>query len=205
MKISAISSNISKTQFNGNENKKGNKANTLKTAAGATVIALATAIPSNEAKAQYFVPVPPHIHYYVPAPVMNIPNCFIYGDETNENYEKTMPDVFSEIDREIKKDNQISVNEVVSLEEYNWNSTHAYPMTRAQKLNSANLVKNLSRNYNDKGSNPNTINYNEYKKIMNAYMASKNVADFINLLQILTPPCHQHYVTPPHRHKHHRH
>jgi len=205
MRISAISPQINRTQFSGNSNKPEGKSNALTNAAGATMIALATAMPANEAKAQYYVPIPPHVHYYVPAPTMNVPNCFIFGDITNEDYEKTMPDVFSEIDREINENGEISVNEVVSLEEYNWNSTHMYPMTRGQKLNTANLVKNLSRNYNDRGSNPNTINYNEYKKIMNAYMTSKNVADLLNLMQIIGRPCRPYPITPPHHHHHHRH
>ena len=209
MKISAINS-TPRTNFTGGNSK---KANGIKTAAGAAMIALATAVPTEEAKAQYYVPYYPPVQYYVPAPVMNIPNCFVYGDVTNEDYEKTMPDVFNEIDREINQNGQISVNEVVSLEEYNWNSTHTYPMTRAQKVNTANLVKNLSKQYNQRGSNANTINYNEYKNIMNDYMQSKNIANFMNLLQIFAapyyhypyhPPIHHHRPLPPHHHHHHR-
>lgn len=206
MKISAINL-MPRTHFNGENSKKSNG---LKNVAGATMIALATAVPSQEVDAQHYhhhhhVPVYPHVHYVVPAPVMNIPKCFVYGDVTNEDYEKTLPDVFNEIDREIQENGQISVNEVVRLEEHNWNSTNAYPMTRGQKTRTANLVKNLSKQYNDKGSNPNTINYNEYKKIMNSYMQSQNAANLINLLQILGAPYHNHHHhhhTPPHRHHH---
>lgn len=214
MKISAINS-TPRIQFNGEKSK---KANGMKTAAGAAMIALATAVPSQEANAQYYVPVYPRVQYIVPTPTMNIPNCFVYGDINYEDYEKTMPDVFAEIDSQINENGQISVNEVVSLEENNWNSTQMYPMTRAQKQNTANLVKNLSRQYNDRGSNPNTINYNEYKKIMNAYMQSKNIANFFNLLQIFAtpyyhipcpphPPIHHHHghpLPPPPPHRHHR-
>ena len=125
-----------------------------------------------------------------------------------------MPKVFNEIDSQIKENGQISVNEVVRLEENNWNSTHMYPMTRAQKANTANLVKNLSREFNNKNSNPNTINYSEYKNIMNSYMQSKNIANFFNLLQIfaapyyhIRPPYHHPHPVPPHRpmppHRHH--
>lgn len=208
MKVSAINT-IPKVQFSG-ENSNSKKANGIKTAAGATMIALATAVPSQEAQAQYYVPIYPRVQYVVPTPTMNIPNCFVYGDINNEDYEKTMPDVFNEIDSQINQNGQISVNEVVALEEYNWNSTNMYPMTRAQKQNTANLVKNLSRQYNQKGSNPNTINYNEYKNIMNSYMQSKNIANFFNLLQIFASPYyHIPYPYPPlcpphHHHRHHR-
>lgn len=213
MKISAINSTPHRTNFTGENSK---KANGVKTAAGAAMIALATAVPTQEANAQYYVPYYPPVQYYVPtAPVMNIPNCFVYGDVTNEDYEKTMPDVFNEIDSAIKQNGQISVNEVVGLEEYNWNMTHTYPMTRAQKVNTANLVKNLSRRYNNNGSNPNTINYGEYKNIMEDYMQSKNIANFMNLLQIFAnpyfyhphpyhPPMHHHRPLPPPHHHHHR-
>ena len=209
MKISAINSQP-RTHFNGENSKKSNG---IKTAAGAAMIALATAVPTEEAKAQFYYYAPP-VQYYVPAPTMNIPACFVYGDINNEDYEKGMPEVFNEIDSQIKENGQISVNEVVRLEENNWNSTHMYPMTRAQKANTANLVKNLSREFNNRNSNPNTINYSEYKNIMNSYMQSKNIANFFNLLQIFAapyyhihPPYHHPHPVPPHRpmppHRHH--
>lgn len=208
MKVSAIN-NTQRINFNGEHSK---KANGIKATAGATMLAIAAAVPAEEANAQYYMPAPPPpvVQYYVPAPVMNIPRCFIFGDETNENYEKTLPDVFNEIDAEIEENGQISVNEVVRLEEANWNTTHMYAMSRGQKLRTAELVKKLSRQYNQYGSDPNTINYNEYKNIMNDYMRSKNVADIFNLMQLLTAPRRvhpqPHYhppVVPPHpRHRH---
>ncbi len=200
MKVSAINT-MQRVYFNGESTNSKKNLGALKNTAGAAMIALAAAVPAQEADAQYFVPVYPHVHYYVPMPEMKVPNCFVYGDVTNENYEKTMPDVFTEIDREIYKNGQISVNEVVSLEEYNHNSTAPYPMSRAEKLKIANLVKSLSRKYNESDSNPNTINYNEYSEIMSDYMKSKNAANFMNLLQILVNPyyygIHPYY---PHRH-----
>lgn len=197
MKVSAINT-IPRINFQGESSK---NTNGVKSAAGAAVIALAALAPTEEANAQYYAPIPPHIQYYVPAaPAMNVPRCFVVGDEASENYEKTVPDVFNEIDREIEENGQISVNEVVQLEEANWNLSNYTPMTRAQKQRTADLVKNLSRRYNEYGSNPNTISYSEYKKIMNAYMQSKNIADFVNLLQLLmVPQC------PPHHHHHHPH
>lgn len=207
MKVSAINT-VPRINFNGEHSK---KANGMKATAGAAMLAIAAAVPAEEASAQYYMPPPPPpvVQYYVPAPVMNIPRCFIFGDETNENYEKTLPDVFNEIDREIEENGQISVNEVVRLEEYNWNSTQPYAMSRGQKLRTAELVKKLSRQYNQYGSDPNTINYKEYKNIMGDYMRSKNVADIFNLMQLLTVPRHGHPhphtpimppPPPPHRH-----
>lgn len=213
MKVSAINT-ISNVNFQGDKSK---KASSVKNAAGAAMIAIAAAVPAEEAQGQYYVPIPPpaYYQYYVPVPVMNVPKCFIFGDANNENYEKTMPDVFREIDREIEENGQISVNEVVSLEEYNHNSNNAYPMTRGEKVQIANLVKNLSRKYNQSNSNPNTINYSEYKNIMKDYMRSKNAADFMNLIQIWTntfnynPYYHHHHCQPvpppPPHHHHHRH
>jgi len=181
MKVSAINTTAS-VHFQGENSK---KCNNIKNTAGAAMIVLAAAVPVQEAKAQYFTPPPPAFHqYYVPSVAMNVPKCFIYGDETNENYEKTMSDVFNEIDKEIEQNGQISVNEVVHLEANNYNSSHTYPMTRGDKIRTANLVKEISKKYNENNSNPNTINYNEYKTIMNDFMKSKNIAEFISLLQI---------------------
>ena len=188
MKIFAINTAY-KQQFQG-KNNDTQKRNGVRTAAGAAMIALAAAIPAQKTDAQIYTPFPPHHYQYVP--VMKVPDCFIYGNITSENYGKTLPEVFSEIDNVITKNGEISVNEVTRLEEYNWDATHIYPMSRVQKINTANLVKNLSRSYNQKGSNPNTINYSEYVNIMNDYMKSQNAADFLNLFEILTAPLHDH-------------
>lgn len=194
MKISAIN-NFSRPAFQGD---RSGKKNAVKNAAGAAVIAIAAAVPAQEAKAQYYIPSAPPIYYYNPTPVMRVPKCFVYGDINNEDYEKSMSDVFSEIDGEIRENGQISVNEVVRLEENNWNSTKLTPMSRSQKNSIANLVKSLSRKYNEYGSNPNTINYSEYKEIMSDYMESKNISDFVNLLRIFSYPHYYH----PHRYHH---
>ena len=202
MKISAINT-FSRPAFQGENS---GKKNAVRNAAGAAVIAIAAAVPAEEAKSQYYIPPSPPIYYYVPNTVMRIPNCFVYGDINNEDYEKSMRDVFSEVDGELVENGQISVNEVVRLEENNWNSTKLYPMSRSQKNRVANLVKKLSRDYNEYGSNPNTINYSEYKEIMSDYMKSKNISDFFDLLRIFSYPYyynHHHYhpvPPPPRRH-----
>ncbi len=195
MRVSAINFGAN-TQFQGHQS---DKKNTLKNTAGAAAIALVSLAPSGEANAQHYHyhPIMPHTHYVVPTPVMNVPKCFIYGDVNNENYEKNMRDVFSEIDSQIEPNGQISVNEVVKAEERNWNSTHYYPMSRQQKVMTANLVKHLASTYNDSNSNPRTINYNEYRNIMDTYMTSKNIANFIDLMRIISVPQHHHH--------HHRH
>lgn len=173
------------------------KANFVKTAAGTAVIVLAAAAPAEKANAQYLPLSPSYVQYYVPAPVMNVPRCFIYGDQTNNNYEKNMPDVFNEIDGVMEENGQISVNEAVRLEEANHNAASLCPMPYSEKVRTANLVKNLAFKYNQSGSNPNTINYAEYKNIMNDYMMSKGVADFINLINILSNPHRHHPHHPP--------
>lgn len=197
MKVSAVN-RFSTLNFNGEGSRKTNK---VRNAAGAAMIALATAVPAEEANAQYFRPLPPppptYYHYYIPAPVMNIPGCFIVGDNTVENYEKTMQDVFNEVDRAIDENGELSVNEVVSVEANNRITVGLNPMTRQEKVRKANLVKDLAKKYNQTGSNPNTIDFSEYQKIMNDYMQSKNIADFMNLLQI--------WANPPYRYHYHRH
>ena len=202
MKVSAVN-RFSTLNFNGEGSRKTNK---VRNAAGAAMIALATTVPADEANAQLYRPLPPpptYFHYYVPAPVMNIPGCFIVGDNTVENYEKTMQDVFNEVDRAIDENGELSVNEIVSVEANNRMTVGLAPMTRQEKVRKANLVKDLAKKYNQTGSNPNTIDFSEYQKIMNDYMQSKNIADFMNLLQIWTNSQYHyryHRPLPPPRH-----
>ena len=91
----------------------------------------------------------------------------------------------------------------------------------------------LSKMYNEDGSDPNTMNYREFKNVMNTYMNNKNVDKFVDLMRVLTipyytlpplpyyyyprphyhrpygpPPPHHHRPAPPHNHKYneyHRH
>lgn len=187
------------------ENSKTNK---MKTAAGAAALALAAAVPSQEAEAQAFYPyyVPPVPHtYYMPAPrpTVKVPECFVYGDMENFDYEKSMSEVFSEIDSQVDENREISVNEVVRMERKNWNMNNIYPYSTAQMERTARNFKMLSEVYNEQGSNPNTISYKEYKAIMNDYMTSKNVSEFLMLLQFFTRP-NRPCPPPVHNHHHHR-
>ncbi len=210
MKVSAIRS-YTPVSFAGNE--KSKKANAAKTAAGAAMIALATAMPAQEADAQIFYPyVPPTHYYYVPRPMttMSVPNCFIDGDMQNFEYDKSMNQVFSEIDAKVDANRELSVNEVVKAERDNWHLYNYYPYNSTNMRNTARQFKLLSEVYNEKGSNPKTISYSEYKKIMNDYMDQQNVTSFFMLMDLLSRPRYRHchpYMTPPPPppHHHHRH
>lgn len=205
MKISGIRS-YSPTSFNGENSSK--KANAAKTAAGAAMIAMATAIPAQEADAQIYYPYVPHSHYYyVPTvPSMSVPECFVYGDMENYDYDKSMNQVFSEVDGKVAENRELSLNEVVQTEKDNWNMNNLYPFNSRQRRRTIDQFKTLSELYNERGSNPKTISYSEYKKIMNDYMKEKNVANFMILMDLLTRPrphYHRHLPPPPHHHHHH--
>lgn len=201
MRILKIGNN-SVPNFAGEHSKK----KTLKNTVGAAAVALAASVPAADADAQYYVPIPPQSYYYyynpIQRPVVSVPNCFLYGDVSNFDTDKNMSDIFTEIDSKINENGTISMGEVVGMERDNWNKTHFYPYQNYQMQNAANNFRILSKMFNDENSNPNTINYNEYKKIMNAYMESKNITDFLNLMRILTIP---RPVCPPPHHHHHRH
>lgn len=207
MKIASINNYQTNPRFSGASEKK----NKLKNLAGATIISLAAAAPLEKADAQiyYYPPVMPY-NYYVPAPPINsVPDCFVVGDIRNFDANKSMGRIFSEIDSKGVKNNLISADEVVRTEQINWNSNYGGPYTVHQKNSTRAQFNTLSRLYNEENSNPNTINFNEYKAIMRDYMEAKNINNFIDLIQILTipgfvcPPSH-HHVHPPHHH-HHRH
>lgn len=202
MRISKIGYNYTRN-FSGEHSSSPKRS--IKNTVGAAAMALAASLPSTEADAQYYVPIPPQNYYYynaVPAQV-SVPNCFIYGDVSNLDTDKTMSDVFSEIDASIKENGTISMNEVIAMERSNWNKTHFYPYQNYQMQSAANNFRILSNMFNDEASNPNTINFQEYKKIMNAYMEAKNMTNFIDLMRILTIP--RPVCPPPHHHHRHRH
>lgn len=217
MRISAIKSYQTNPHFNGENSKKTNR---LKNAAGAAAIALASIAPAEETDAQiyYYPPVIPS--YTVPAPpainLNPVPNCFIVGDNGNVNYNKSMRQVFNELDN--NENGALSSREVISTERNNWNRYNIlYPFTPYQAQQTEAQFNALSEAYNEEDSNPNTINYNEYKAIMNDYMEAKQISDFVKLFTLPgimypPPPPHHHYhphhhhrhdVPPPHRH--HRH
>lgn len=209
MKVSAIRS-YSHTHFAGEGS--GKKANAAKTAAGAAMIALAAAVPAEEANAQYFYPYVPPVHqYYVPRsmPSLSVPECFVYGDLDNFDYDKSMNQVFSEIDKQVESNRELSVNEVVKMERKNWNLNNYTPYNTAQMERTAQRFNMLSEVYNEQGSNPKTISYSEYKSIMSDYMRSKNTADLMMLMQLLIGPRRPcpihgpHVPPPPPPHHHH--
>jgi hypothetical protein len=207
MRISAIKSYQTNPHFNGEGS---NKTNKLKNAAGAAAIALASVVPVEEAEAQiyYYPPIVPS--YAIPAPptinLNPVPNCFIVGDNSKVNYNKSMRRVFNELDT--NESGTISSREVLKTESNNWNRYNIlYPFNSYQAQHAEAQFNALSEAYNEEDSNPNTINYNEYKAIMNDYMEAKQISDFVKLFTLPgimyppPPPCHHHH----HHHRHHRH
>ena len=196
MKIASINTYQTKPHFAG-ENSKTNK---LKNAAGAAVVALAVAAPMEKADAQiYFYP-PPVTPYtvVVPQPVVtSVPDCFVVGDMSNFSYNKSMGQVFGELDAD--RNGEISANEVVRTQRNNWNMNNIYPYNNYQMNSDAAEFNAVSRLYNDERTNPNTMNYSEYRAVMNDYMKVKNVNTFVNLMRLLIGPA---YCPPPHYHVH---
>lgn len=203
--------------FAGEKTDKAKKA--IRNTAGAAAVALAASLNVDKADAQVFyplpMPVPPTYYYYNPTiSTVNIPNCFIYGDVTNFDYNKSLSDNFNEIDANGNENGVLSAQEVARTERENWNATHLYPYNSNQYRYTVHTFNTLSRMYNEEDSNPKTINYSEYRKIMNDYMQARNVTSFFNLLRIFTvpnllyprpiappPPHHHHPAPPPHRHR----
>ncbi len=187
------------TNFAGDRTEKTKKA--LRNTAGAAAIAVAASLPVDETEAQNFyplpMPVPPAAYYYNPPSALNIPNCFIYGDIKNFDYAKSLRETFDEIDSQGNENGVLSVSEVVEAERENWNATHLYPYNANQLNYTVNSFNVLSRMYNEEDSNPRTINFREYKKIMRDYMQARNVNNFFNLLRIFSAPSI--ICPPPHR------
>lgn len=214
MRVSAIQSYQSNPYFTADSRTK----NKLKNAAGAAAIVLASAAPAMEADAQfYYIPpvLPPSAYYYNPntRPVTtNIPNCFVVGDLRNYNPNKSMREVFDEIDSNGNKNGVITAKEVIRTERNNWNINHNYPYNSYQMQQTHTAFETISELYNDDdNSNPYTMTYEEYKAAMTDYMETKNINSFINLMKIYTvpyiyppPPPHRYHPGPP-PHRHHRH
>ena len=135
----------------------------------------------------------------------------MYGDVTDFDYDKSLAQTFNDIDSKGKRNGSLSVNEVIAADRDNWNATHLYPYNAYQMNRTVNNFNVVSAMYNEEGSNPNTINFREYKKIMQDYMKARNINSFFNLLRIITvprivcpPPHHHHPAPPPPHHHHHR-
>ncbi len=189
---------VSQINFN------GEKKNKLKNIAGSTAIALAVAVPAQKSDAQI---IHPHVYPYVTAPIVsNVPDCFVVGDMRDFDINKSMRKVFDEIDANGNRNNEISAHEVVATESQNWNLTNLMPYNALQMQRALAQFNRLSYLYNEKGSDPNTINYSEYKAIMNDYMKVRNVNNFLNLMRLFTIPYQpHHYNNRPHPNNSHRH
>lgn len=205
MRITAIQNYHTNPNFYG-DNKKSNK---LRNAAGAAAIALATVIPAEEAEAQiYYPPI-----NYITVPVTNtkmynVPDCFKKGDKEYPNPNKTKKEIFNELD--INGNGALSAKEVVNIEQNNWNKYMKYiPFSQKQLEYTARQFNLLSEKYNEDNSNPNTINYNEYKAIMDDYEEAEKNTIYMpvavpNVIYPI-PPHHHHRHDAPHRPPRHDH
>ena len=211
MRIAPVNNYQTRPNFAGESKKNNNK---LKNAAGAAVVALAVAAPMQKADAQIYFRQPPVIPYtvVVPEPVITtVPDCFVLGDMNNFSYNKSMGQVFNELDAD--ESGEISANEVIRAERNNWNLSNIYPYNNYQMNRDATEFNIVSKLYNEDNSNPNTMSYSEYRAAMNDYMKMKNVNTFINLMRLFVAPSYcptPHYhvhpvVPPPPPHHHHRH
>ncbi len=207
MRISAIHYQTNPQNFKGEGTK-----NKIKNAAGAAAIAIAASAPMTEAEAQFiYVPATPPRYTYVAKPVVtSVPDCFVVGDITRSDpdaTEKSMRQVFDEIDANGNGNGVISAKEVMRTERKNWNETQLYPYTDSQMSEDAAQFNALSKIYNEDGSDPNTMNYREYRSVMNSYMTNKNVNKFVDLMRVLTIPYYTvptlpyYYYPRPHYHR----
>ncbi len=196
MKISAISY----------QDFTGKKANKFKTAAAAAAIATSP-LAVQEADAQIFsYPIVPYNVRVVPA----IPNSLVVGNLKNLDFNKSMKEVFNELD--INQNGVISAKEVMRTEASNWNRFNLISYNTYQAQNVYNQFNAISTLYNDdNNSDPSTINYKEYKEIMTDYIETKKVANFLGLMHLFMRPYHSPHRVPPHhapshpmqRHHHH--
>ena len=171
----------------------------LRNAAGAAAIALAAMAPAAEAEAQY--PIFPYSTYIQVSHRVKVPSSFKYGDARNVQASKSRKDRFAELDK--NSNGILSENEVVTTEISNWNAFNPMMATTSMVYQWRNQFRQVSQNYNEDGSNPNTITYNEYEAIMDDYDSQFEepniVAPLIPMYPYLYPP------PPPPRHHHHHH
>lgn len=212
MKISAINYQTNPI-FTGENNHKPNK---LKSLAGATIIAIAASAPLEDSDAQIipYTPIFNYPTYSTTANSVNTPKCFRIGD-ISENYEddKSLPTIFNEIDKD--GNGTISVDEVIETERNNWQVENGSSYTTTSAKNVTKRFEALAKVYNDINSNPNTINYDEYKEIMSDCQTSealKYVPVYPNPYYYTLPPAYyyrphrphiHHAPPPPPRHHHH--
>lgn len=188
MRVSAVNYQTKPTYTGNNENKN----NRIKNLAGATAIAVASMAPISESEAQVFPYVPNFIYetYTTTADAINTPKCFVVGDlSSNPSSNKSLRKVFNEIDT--NGDGIITAKEVVDTERGNWNEEHLSSFTSLQAKNVQKRFSALAKVYNNTNSNPKTINFLEYKRIMADYEDSGNY----NAVPIYTYPYY--YTLPP--------
>ena len=217
MKIGAVSYQTKPNYHFTGENSKKN--NSLKNTAGAAALALAAAMPIEDADAQIYFPPPiyPPVTYTMPSTPVTIPKCFIYGDTKYSTTDKTLRDAFSEIDSNGNENGVISAREVIRTERNNWNRENYSPFTTAQMRAVEEQFNTISEIYNEDNSDPSTMNFREYKAVMKDYSeekTNKKIDEFINILTLpyiyspfYTPICppphhHHHRPAPPPRHHH---
>lgn len=210
MKIGAISYQTT-PHFTGENNK---KSNSLRNVAGAAAIALATALPTEEANAQIFYPPvypiysPYPTYNYIPEPKTTVPHCFVFGDTRYDDSDKSYKQMFDEIDANGNENGLISAKEVIRTERNNWNRDNLLPFNTNQMTQTERQFNQLSRLYNEDNSDPKTMNYREYKAVMKDFSDDSPAENIRNFLNILTTPYlytpYYHYIPHHHHHHHHR-
>ena len=200
MKISAITYQTAPT-FTGDKSKK----NKLKNAAGAAAIALAAMVPATEAEAQY--PISPYSTYIQVSNKVKVPSSFKYGDARNVEYSKSREERFSEIDK--NSNGLLSENEVVATEINNWNAFNPMRATTSMVYQWRNQFRQVAQKYNEEDSNPNSINFDEYENIMDAYdsqFETPNISvPIVPIYPLYLPPHPPRHHNPYYHHHHHHH
>ncbi len=196
MRVSAIHYQ-SKPVFTGESSTK----NKIRNAAGAAAIALAAMSPSAEADAQF--PIYPNYTYV--STRLKVPRSFVLGDTSYPIADKSREKIFSEIDK--NNNGVLSAREVVNTDIKNWNRNNPMLATASMAAQWQQLFRQVSYEYNQDNSNPNTINLEEYNAIMDDY-DEQNANTFIIPIvpypyYIAPPPPPPHHHHP--RHHHHRH
>ena len=120
---------------------------------------------------------------------------------------KSLKQVFNEIDS--NQNGTISANEVVRTDRNNKTRYNVYPYnvyTQYQSQYTRNQFQDLSETYNEDDSNPNTINYNEYKAIMEDFLDTNDLFNPPGIIYPL-PPLYDpfRHDGPPHHHRHRDH
>lgn len=157
---------VSKVSFNPyfTSNKKASK---LKTGAAALII---LAVPvSAQTQQDVFTQQPQHKN-------VAIPECFKYGVTTNRN--KSTSETFSEIDSMGFKNGFLTKYEVVDAERAYWKNNYRKEMSNVRERYTEDLFDRLSKQYNHENSSTESIDYEEFLDIMQAYKKSKDDTTF---------------------------